>query len=123
MINFTVNNGLQPAVKAPETSPAPQKQQAPNEAEPIESQARPEQQDASPVPDKLEAAVSKVSDHVQNIQRTLSFSVEEETGMTVVKVFDSETEELIRQIPAEEIVKLAASIEEFAATLFLEEQV
>ncbi|NIV37465.1 MAG: flagellar biosynthesis protein FlaG, partial [Anaerolineae bacterium] len=42
---------------------------------------------------------------------------------TVVKVFDSETEELIRQIPAEEIVKLAASIEEFAATLFLEEQV
>lgn len=71
---------------------------------------------------ELATAVSKLNDYVQNIQRTLSFSVEENTGATVVQVYDSETEELIRQIPAEETLKLAASIEAFTASLFVKEQ-
>jgi flagellar protein FlaG len=83
-----------------------------------------EQSDAKTAPDpaKLQEAVSKLNDYVQNIQRTLAFSVDKDTGRTIVKVYDSETNELIRQIPPEETVKLAQSIEQQTATLFVKER-
>ena len=121
MLNDIVNNGLQPAIKAREVGAVPpEKQPEPDITEPT---AQPEQQTAEqPEPEELQLAISKLNDYVQNIQRTLSFTVEETTGVTVVRVFDSETEELIRQIPAEETIKLAASIEAYAASLFVQEQ-
>ncbi len=118
MLNDIVNNGLQPAVKTQETKQA---QAATSQSESAGS-AQPEQKAVAPEPQELQSAVSKLNDYVQNVQRTLSFSVEEDTGTTVVQVYDSETEELIRQIPAEETIKLAASIEEQTASLFLKEQ-
>jgi flagellar protein FlaG len=118
MLNDIVNNGLQPAVKAQEASPAQADLPAREQAE----AAQPEQKAVAPEPQELQSAVSKLNDYVQNVQRTLSFSVEEDTGTTVVQVYDSETDELIRQIPAEETIKLAASIEEQTASLFLKEQ-
>ena len=118
MLNDIVNNGLQPAVKAQEAKPAQAAKAEPEQAEP----AQPEQKAVAPEPQELQSAVSKLNDYVQNVQRTLSFSVEEDTGTTVVQVYDSETEELIRQIPAEETIKLAASIEEQTASLLLKEQ-
>ena len=44
-------------------------------------------------------------------QRNLEFSVNEELGRTIVKVVDSETGKLIRQVPSEELVELAERIE------------
>ena len=66
--------------------------------------------------------VSRLNDYVQNIQRTLSFSVSEDTGRTVIKVYDSETDELIRQIPPEDTIKLAAAIEEQVSSLLFKGQ-
>jgi flagellar protein FlaG len=71
---------------------------------------------------KVREAVSKLNDHVQNLRRTLSFSIEESTGRTVIKVYDAETEELIRQIPPEETIRLAEVIEDQNASLFIEER-
>ncbi|NVM21125.1 MAG: flagellar protein FlaG [Desulfobacterales bacterium] len=47
----------------------------------------------------------------------LQFSVHEATGRTVIKVIDKETEKLIREIPPEELLKLAAKIEEMIGIL------
>ena len=118
MLNEIVNNGLQPTVKSREAVPA----KAVEEPAPEESTVEPEQKAVEPDPQELQSAVSKLNDYVQNVQRTLSFSVVEATGTTVVQVYDSETEELIRQIPGEETIKLAASIEAQNATLLLKEQ-
>lgn len=71
---------------------------------------------------KVREAVSKLNDHVQNLRRTLSFSIEESTGRTVIKVYDAETDELIRQIPPEETIRLAEVIEDQNASLFIEER-
>ena len=60
----------------------------------------------------LDAAVSQINDYVQNLERSLSFTVDEGSGRTVVTVRDSESEEIIRQFPSEETLKLAAVIEE-----------
>ena len=59
----------------------------------------------------LETAVSQLNDYVQTVNRSLEFSIDEDSGQTVVRVFNRDTEELIRQLPAEHTLKLAASLE------------
>jgi uncharacterized FlaG/YvyC family protein len=58
----------------------------------------------------LEETVGKLSDFVQSIQRSLEFSVDEESGRTVVKVMDTKTDEVIRQIPPEEVLRILRNI-------------
>lgn len=61
--------------------------------------------------DKQEA-VKKLNDYVQNVQRSLEFNFDEEAGKSVVKVIDSSTNEVIRQIPDEVAVELARNLNE-----------
>lgn len=55
----------------------------------------------------LQVAVSQINDYVQNLQRNLQFTVDEESGKDVVTVIDSESKEVIRQLPSEEALALA----------------
>lgn len=57
--------------------------------------------------EKVAEAVSNLNDYVQVIRRELQFSVDRESGRTVVTVVDAETGEKIRQIPREEVLALA----------------
>jgi flagellar protein FlaG len=56
-------------------------------------------------------AVSAINSYIQNLRRDLHFTVDEETDQVVVRVIDSETQEVIRQIPSEEVLALARSLE------------
>jgi len=60
----------------------------------------------------LERVVSDLKDYVQNMQRDLNFHVDGGTGELVIKVIDSSTSELIRQIPEEEVLSLARRMRE-----------
>ncbi len=60
--------------------------------------------------EKLEDAVSNLKEFVQNMQRDMDFSVDDKTGRFVVKVIDSQTKELIRQIPSEEVLAISRHI-------------
>ena len=62
--------------------------------------------------EKLNRQVSKMNEFVQSVQRDLSFSVDDDSGKTVVKVFNTQTKELVRQIPSEEALLLAERIKE-----------
>lgn len=42
---------------------------------------------------------------------SFSFSIDEATGKTVVRITDAQTGELIRQIPAEEMLEIARALE------------
>jgi flagellar protein FlaG len=68
--------------------------------------------------DEVEQASSEISDFVQNIQRNLSFTVHVDTGKPIIKVTDSETDEVIRQIPTEEVLKLHQYIHDASGILF-----
>ena len=59
---------------------------------------------------KVKEAVGNLNDFVQKLNRTLQFSVDEESGRTVIKVVDSETKQIIRQIPPEEVLALAQNL-------------
>jgi flagellar protein FlaG len=60
----------------------------------------------------LKKAVDDLNDFIQNTHRDLQFSIDQDSGATVVKVIDSKTEKVIRQIPNEETLKLARSLSE-----------
>ena len=68
--------------------------------------------------DTLETAVSNLQDFTQNIQRNLNFSINESTGRTVVEVTDRVSGEVIRQLPTEEALRLAESLDEMRSLLF-----
>ena len=67
-------------------------------------------------------AVSALEQGAQSLRRSLAFTVHEATGRTVVTVSDKETGEVIRQIPPEETLDIAARIREVTAGLFLTEE-
>jgi flagellar protein FlaG len=63
--------------------------------------------------DEVAHAVRNFNEFFQMVRRTVQFSVDEESGRTIVQVKDAETDELIRQIPSEEILRLAKHLDEF----------
>ena len=66
----------------------------------------------------IEDVVSNLNELVRNLQRELRFSVDTKSGDTVIKVVDRETDEVVRQIPSEEIVALRQRLEESTGGFF-----
>ncbi len=69
-----------------------------------------------------EAQVSKIADQLQGISvmfdRKLQFQVNRELNDVIVKVIDSRTDKVIREIPSAEIQKLQLRIKEALGLLF-----
>ncbi|MCF6252465.1 MAG: flagellar protein FlaG [Methylococcaceae bacterium] len=68
-----------------------------------------EEQEASE--QALGDAVKQLNSYVQSINRNLEFNIDKDSGQTVVKVIDAETDEMIRQIPNEEALKIAKQLD------------
>ncbi len=66
--------------------------------------------------------VQKIVDQIQNFSamfdRKLQFQVNKELGSVIVKVIDSSTDKVIREIPSAEIQKLQIRIKEALGLLF-----
>ena len=60
----------------------------------------------------VKQAVTRLNQYVQSIERELNFSIEKETGKTIVKVIDSHTNEVIRQLPSETAIAIAKQVKE-----------
>ena len=67
---------------------------------------------------QLKAAVLEIEKFVQSVKRNLEFSIDEASGKVVVKVIASGSGEVIRQIPSEEVLKLANSLNDASSLLF-----
>ncbi|MDB5996104.1 MAG: flagellar protein FlaG [Pseudomonas sp.] len=77
-----------------------------------------EPKDATSEQDKLKMAVQEIEKFVQSVKRNLEFSIDEPSGKVVVKVIASDSGEVIRQIPNEEVLKLANSLNDASSLLF-----
>ncbi len=62
-------------------------------------------------------AIQKANKAISGGNRRFEFSIHEKTNEIVVKVFDSETNELIREIPNEKVLDMVAKICEMAGIL------
>ena len=60
--------------------------------------------------DAVEKAVKEINDYVQVTRRELQFTLDKESGKTIIRVIDSQTQELIRQIPGDEAIRVAKKL-------------
>jgi flagellar protein FlaG len=65
-----------------------------------------------------QAMVRELNTAMRIIGTKLSFSIDDLTKKTVVRVMDADTGELIRQIPPDEMLRVAARITELLGVLF-----
>lgn len=65
----------------------------------------------------IKESVQKVNDMVKTMNRELEFSVDADTNINVVKVMDSQTNEVIRQIPSEAVVQIAKALDQLQGLL------
>jgi flagellar protein FlaG len=61
----------------------------------------------------VKQATEMINKAIQSLTRNLMFTVDEESKENVVKVMDTETGELIRQIPSEETLAIAKALDKF----------
>lgn len=66
-----------------------------------------------PAPDlqSVESAIKQINSYLADSRRALNFQIHEASGRTIVRVVNPETDEVIRQIPSEEVLNLAAAIQ------------
>ena len=72
------------------------------------------------VPERIEVekAVSDLREFAQSNQRQLDFSIDDTTGIMVVKVIATHSGEVIRQLPSEVALKLAQNLADPNSLLF-----
>jgi flagellar protein FlaG len=71
--------------------------------------------------EKLDAAIDRLNEMMQNSQRSLSYSVDKGSDKVVVQVRDYTTDQVIRQIPTEEALRFAESLDRMLGMLFDQE--
>lgn len=77
-----------------------------------------EPEEATQSREPVEDAVIAIQSFVQSIRRDLNFTLDDSSGRVVVKVTDGASGEVIRQLPSEEALRLAESLEEVRSLLF-----
>jgi flagellar protein FlaG len=69
---------------------------------------------------KIESIAQAMDNYVRSIQRDLKIRVHNDTGNIIVEVISGEDGKVIRQIPSENLLNLAAKMEEMTGVLFNE---
>lgn len=72
----------------------------------------------SPTSEDVTAAVQEIQEFVDNVTTNLQFAVDDRTGKIVVSVVDAETKQVVRQIPSEDVMKLARTLDRMQGLLF-----
>ncbi len=68
-------------------------------------------------PEAVAAAVDSANAYVQSTSTNLKFTLDKETGETVIRMVDTETNEVLRQIPSEEMLAISKSIDRMQGLL------
>lgn len=76
---------------------------------------------SAPLDEEVKEAVAKVNEMVSGMNRGLEFSVDEDTDIKIVKVVDTESREVIRQIPTEEVVQISKWLDKLQGILLREQ--
>lgn len=112
-LNTIGNSGTQNAASVPA---APQG--APVQTGKVPSVVVPESAPQQPRPEQVQKAVASMKQLIEaKAPNSLSFSVDDATGKTVVRVSDAKTGEMIRQIPSEELLEIARSLDQMQGML------
>jgi len=68
-----------------------------------------------PSKEQVQQAIQTVQAMVQAQASNLQFSLDKETGKTIVTVVDTSTQKVIRQIPSKEMIAIAHAIDQMSS--------
>lgn len=92
----------------------PKKQASPVAREVVESGKRlPDRgnvEPPKPKPADVQKAVQQIQNFLSSSQRQLQFRVDDQSGRTIITVINPQTKEVVRQIPDDQVLKLAAAM-------------
>jgi flagellar protein FlaG len=72
---------------------------------------------SAPTREVVAKAAQQIQSFVQSMGRNLNFSVDSTTGYHVVRVTNPDTGEIIRQLPSEELLRIAQSFAQINSAL------
>lgn len=84
--------------------------------------APPAQQGQAPSPQQVQQAMESINRSLKASNSTLEFSYDQGTKQTVVRIVDTESGDVIRQIPSEAMLAIAESIDKFQKGLLLRQE-
>lgn len=67
--------------------------------------------------EEIEASVEALNEFVHTVNRDLKFSIDEDTGKTIIKVIDQTNDQIIRQIPSDEVLAIAKALDKLKGLL------
>ena len=101
--------GAAPAADFQLQAPAPSgaSPAAPNAVQP--SQNRNSNQ-PEPSLEQIKQAVNQINQTIQSVNKDVQFSVDQQSGRVIVKVVDTQNNQVIRQIPSKETLAVAEAL-------------
>lgn len=60
--------------------------------------------------EQIEQTVDEIRRQIAPVDQNLLFTIDKDTGKTIVRLIDSSTKEILRQIPSEELVAIARAL-------------
>lgn len=82
------------------------------------STVRPKVDNKTASDEQIRQAVQNIQGAVENLAHNLRFSIDEDTGKTIIKVVDTHTDEVIRQFPTEQAIEIARTLDKVQGLLF-----
>lgn len=73
-------------------------------------------------PEQLKHAVDSINETIKQTGNSLEFSVDSDSNRTIVKLVDTETGDVIRQYPSEEMLAISHAIDQFQQGLLLKQK-
>jgi flagellar protein FlaG len=67
--------------------------------------------------DELTKVAQQLQDFVSGMNKTLEFSVHEDSGRNVIKVIDKDSGDLVKQYPSEEVLDIVSKLAKATGTL------
>ncbi|MBD7978347.1 flagellar protein FlaG [Serpens gallinarum] len=88
------------------------------QARQVKAQESKPQSQVEPERERVVEAIKNIQEFVDEAQRGLQFSIDEDSGRIVVKVIARQTGEVLRQLPSEEALELARRLQDAGSLLF-----
>ena len=115
----TADAGVQTAVAPQQSVQALQQQSGTNQQDGQQGQNQGQRQ---PTQDEIKSAISHANKHAHFGNTSAQFSYHEKTKRISVKIFDKDTNEVIREIPPEETLDMIAKMYELAGIMIDEKR-
>jgi len=118
-LNLNINSAQKGEVSSTYQTPSQVKQNVDEQKNttPPTAASRNEVSEIELSPEKLEKVVQQLQDFMGEMNRSLQFKVDEDSGRNVIKVIDKESGDLVKQYPSEEVLGIVAKLAEATGVL------